>query len=114
MSWAQQRQRIRQAVEAGVAARTSPQGSELLRLPNAQQLLLVRPDGQPTRAGQFYYQLVGRRPPSRRFNEAQPLVRDGPNDYILLRGGAKKLVRSLQPDGNYRVTKLGKAFFKDK
>ena len=114
MSWAQQRERIRRAVEAGVAARTSPQGSELLRLQNAQQLLLARPDGQPTRAGQFYYQLVGRRPPSRRFNEAQPLVRDGPNDYILLRGGAKKLVRSLQPDGNYRVTKLGKAFFRDK
>ena len=101
MSWAQQRERIRRAVEAGVSARTSPQGSELLRLPNAQQLLLARPDGQPTRAGQFYYQLVGRRPPSRRFNEAQLLVRDGPNDNILC---AKKLVRSLQPDGNYRVS----------
>ena len=44
----------------------------------------------------------------------QPLVRDGPNDYILLRGGAKKLVRSLQADGSYRVTKLGKAFFREK
>ena len=113
-SWAQQRESIRRAVEAGVSAHTSPQGSELLRLQNAQQLLLARPDGQPTRAGSFFYQLVGRRPPSRRFNEGQPLVRDGPNDYILLRGGAKKLVRSLQPDGSYRVTKLGKAFFKTK
>ena len=41
-------------------------------------------------------------------------MRDGPNDYIYLRGGTKKLVRSLQPDGNYRVTKLGKSFFRDK
>ena len=41
-------------------------------------------------------------------------MRDGPNDFILLRGGAKKLVRSLQPDGSYRVTKLGKAFFREK
>ena len=41
-------------------------------------------------------------------------MRDGPNDYIYLRGGAKKLVRSLQPDGNYRVTKLGRSFFRDK
>ena len=41
-------------------------------------------------------------------------MRDGPNDFILLRGSAKKLARSLQPDGSYRVTKLGKAFFKNK
>ena len=55
-------------------------------------------------------------PPFRRFNENQQLVRDGPNDYIHLRGGTKKLVRSLhlQPDGNYRVTKLEKSFFPDK
>ena len=105
-SWAQQRESIRRAVEVGVSAHTSPQGSELLRLHNAQQLLLARPDRQPTRAGSFFYQLVGRRPPSRRFNEAQPLVRDGPNDYVVLRSGAKKLARSLQPDGSYRVTTL--------
>ena len=113
-SWAQQHESIRRAVEAGASARTSGQGSELLRLPSGQQLLLSRPDGQPTRAGQFYYQLAGRRAPSRRFNENQQLVREGPNDYIYLRSGAKKLVRSLQPDGEYRVTKLGRSFFRDK
>ena len=113
-SWAQQRNNIRRAVQAGASARTSAAGSELLRLPSGQQLLLSRPDGQPTRAGQFFYQLAGRRPPSRRFDEAQQLVRDGPNDYIYLRGGAKRLVRALQPDGSYRVTKLGKSFFRDK
>ena len=89
-------------------------GLRILRLPSGQQLLLSRPNGQPTRAGQFYYQLAGRRAPSRRFNENQQLVREGPNDYIYLRGGAKKLVRSLQPDGEYRVTKLGRSFFRDK
>ena len=113
-SWARQRESIRRAVEAGASARTSGQGSELLRLPSGQQLLLSRPNGQPTRAGQFYYQLADRRAPSRRFNEGQQLVREGPNDYIYLRGGAKKLVRSLQPDGEYRVTKLGRSFFRDK
>ena len=41
-------------------------------------------------------------------------LREGPNDYIMLRGGAKKLLRSLQPNGNYHLTKLGKSFFKDK
>ena len=83
-SWARQRESIRRAVEAGASARTSGQGSELLRLPSGQQLLLSRPNGQPTRAGQFYYQLADRRAPSRRFNESQQLVREGPNDYIYL------------------------------
>ena len=77
-------------------------------------MLLTRPNGQLTRAGQFYHSITGRRPPSRQFDESQPLIRDGPNDYILTRGGARKLVRSLQPNGQYHVTKLGKAFFKDK
>ena len=36
-----------------------------------------------------------------------------PNDYILLRNGQKKLVRSLQ-GGEHRLTKLGKGFFRDK
>ncbi|CAE7844952.1 pfh1, partial [Symbiodinium sp. KB8] len=38
----------------------------------------------------------------------------GRSDYILLRSGVKKLVRTLAPDGNYHLTKLGKAFFREK
>ena len=34
------------------------------------------------------------------------------SDFILLRSGVKKLVRTLAPDGNYHLTKLGKAFFR--
>ena len=58
--------------------------------------------------------MTGRRPPSRQFDESQPLIRDGASDYILMRSGRRQLVRTLQPDGQYHVTKLGKAFFKDK
>ena len=36
---------------------------------------------------------LGLRPPSKDFDYNQP---QGPNDYILLRNGQKKLVRSLQ------------------
>ena len=79
-----------------------------------QSALLTRPNGQLTRAGQFYHSITSRRPPTRQFDESQPLIRDGPNDYILTRGGARKLVRSLQTNGQYHVTKLRKAFFKDK
>ena len=38
-----------------------------------QEVLLSRPNGELTRAGQFYYGLVGGRPPSRQFDEQQPL-----------------------------------------
>ena len=47
-----------------------------------------RADGQLTRAGQHYYQQGLRLQPAP--------IREGPNDYILLRNGQKKLVRSLQ------------------
>ena len=116
MSWAQQRQAIKLAAEAGVRARTSAAGSETLPLRHhhLRYAMLSRPNGELTRAGQHYYQLIGRPPPSRQYDRNQPLIREGPNDYIVLRGGAKKLLRSLQPNGDYHLTKLGKSFFKDK
>ena len=116
MSWTQQREAIRIAAEAGVRARTSAAGSETLPLRHHHLhcAMLSRPNGELTRAGQYYYQLIGRPPPSRQYDRNQPLIREGPNDYIMLRGGAKKLLRSLQPNGNYQLTKLGKHFFKDK
>eukprot|EP00439_Symbiodinium_sp_Y106_P020317 s8192_g2.t1 len=115
-SWAQQREAIRRAAQGGVRARTNAQGSQRLPLANnrLREVLLSRPNGELTRAGQFYYGLVGGRPPSRQFDEEQPLIREGPTDYILLRSGLKKPVRSLQPDGNYHLTKLGKSFFREK
>ena len=100
MSWMQQREAIRRAADAGTRPRISAQGSQLLPLRDdrLRSVLLTRPNGQLTRAGQFYYSVTGRRPPS----------------YILMRSGRRQLVRTLQPDGQYHVTKLGKAFFKDK
>ncbi|CAE7869557.1 pfh1, partial [Symbiodinium sp. KB8] len=102
--------------KGGVRARTNAQGSQRLPLANnrLREVLLSRPNGELTRAGQFYYGLVGGRPPSRQFDEEQPLIREGPTDYILLRSGVKKAVRSLQPDGSYHLTKLGKSFFREK
>ena len=116
MSWMQQREAIRRAADAGTRPRISAQGSQLLPLRDdrLRSVLLTRPNGQLTRAGQFYYSVTGRRPPSRQFDDSQPLIRDGASDYILMRSGRRQLVRTLQPDGQYHVTKLGKAFFKDK
>ena len=57
------------------------------------------------RQRQHYYSHVGLRPPSKDFDYNQPLIREGPNDYILLRNGQKKLVRSLQ-GGERRLTMI--------
>ena len=78
-------------------ARTGADGAVVLNLrrgPGA-YALLSRADGQLTRAGQHYYSHLGLQPPSKDFDYNQPLIREGPNDYILLRNGQKKLVRSL-------------------
>ena len=113
-SWARQRQQITEAADGGARARTGADGAVVLNLrrgPGA-YALLSRADGQLTR-GQHYYSHLGLRPPSKDFDCNQPLIREGPNDYILLRNGQKKLVRSLQ-GGEHRLTKLGKGFFRDK
>ena len=114
-SWARQRQQITEAADGGARARTGADGAVVLNLrrgPGAYALLSCA-DGQLTWAGQRYYSHLGLRPPSKDFDYNQPLIREGPNDYILLRNGQKKLVRSLQ-GGNRRLTKLGKGFFRDK
>ena len=95
---------------------TTADGSVVLNLHRGAgaYALLARTDGQLTRAGQRYYSHLGLRPPTKDFDYNQPLIREGPNDYILLRNGQEKLVRSLEGDGEHRLTKLGKAFFRDK
>ena len=57
MSWAQQREQIRRAAQAGVRPRTSGLGSQILPLrgPGGQSAQLTRPYGALTRAGQMYY-----------------------------------------------------------
>ena len=93
-SWARQRQQITEAADGGARARTGADGAVVLNLRRGAgaYALLSRADGQLTRAGQHYYSHLGLRPPSKDFDYNQPLIREGPNDYILLRNGQKKLV----------------------
>ena len=114
-SWARQRQQITEDADGGARARTGADGAVALNLRRGPgpYALLSRADGQLTRAGQHYYSHLGLRPPSKDFDYNQPLIREGPNDYILLRNGQKQLVRSLQ-GGEHRLTRLGKGFFRDK
>ena len=54
------------------------------------------------------------RPPTKWLDFNQPLIREGPNDYVLFRNGLKRLVRTLRPNGKFALTSLGKLFFQDK
>ena len=82
-SWARQRQQITEAADGGARARAGADGAVVLNLRRGSgaYALLSRADGQL-------------RPPSKDFDYNQPLIREGPNDYILLRNGQKKLVRA--------------------
>ena len=91
------------AADGGARACAGADGAVVLNLrrgPGA-YALLSRADGQLTRAGQHYCSHLGLRP------RLQPAPHPrGAHDYILLRNGQKKLVRSLQ-GGERRLTKLG-------
>ena len=90
-----QRQAIKLAAEAGVRARTSAAGSETLPLTHHHLCYaMLSRNGELTKAGQHDHQLLGRPPPSRQYDRNQPLIREGPNDQIMLRGGAKKLLHT--------------------
>ena len=94
------------AADGGARARTGADGAVVLNLRRGSgaYAMLLRADGQLTRAGQHYYSHLDLRPPSKNFDYNQPLIREGPNDYILLR----------RSGGEHRLTKLGKGFFRDK
>ena len=98
-SWAQQLEAIRRAAQGGVRARTNAQRSQRLPLANnrLREVLLSRPNGELTRAGQFYYGLVGGRSSTR----SSPSSARGPRTTSC---SARELVRSLQPDGSYSTT----------
>ena len=92
-SWARQRQQITEAADGGARARTGADGAVVLNLwrgPGAYALLL-RADGQLTRAGQHYYSHLGLRPPSKDFDYNQPLIREGPTTTSCCATGRRSL-----------------------
>ena len=102
---------------AGARPRTTVAGATVLPVTRSGNragfVFLAQPDGTTTPLGSFYYRETGARPPTKFLDLDQPLIREGPNDYVLLRNGLKRLVRILQPDGKFGLTGLGKLFFKD-
>ena len=117
-SLARQQAQVRAAIAAGARPRTTVAGATVLPVARGANgagfVYLAQPDGTTTPLGSFYYRETGSRPPTKWLDLDQPLIREGPNDYVLLRNGLKRLVRTLQPNGKFHLTGLGKAFFQDK
>ena len=115
-SWAQQKADLRTAVNAGRRPRLLPDGRQIIStVGRGSYALLTRPTGALTRAGQFYFQETNRQRPNAQYDPEQALVRRGPTDFIRMRSGQQRAVRSLLPTGqSYRLTRLGQTFFRNR
>ena len=68
---------------------------------------------QLTRAGEYWYEKTSQARPNRHFDPNQKTTRKGDGDYIQTNAGLKR-VRQLGPDGQMKLTALGKNFYKNK
>ena len=111
-----EKQKFPTAINSGRTTRATDNSSVILNLGRGRgsYALLSRPDGTLTRAGRFFYEQTKEAPPSAAYDKAQTLIRNGAEDYIVMRSGEQRLVRSLQPDGKYKLTALGRQFFRDR
>ena len=77
-------------------------------------VVLADAAGRLTPAGEWYCATTGAQRPRAAFSQDQELIRRGGNDYIRTRDRREALVRSLRTDGTTRLTRLGRAFFRNR
>ena len=73
-------------------------------------LVLAKPDGTLTEAGEIYYRLTGEQAPDRLDYTAR-VVRRGNTEYTRDRRGNLRPLRTLQADGEFTYTTLGSHYF---
>ena len=115
-TWAQQKADLRVAIAAGRRPRILPDGRQIVSTGQGRgsYALLSRANGQLTRAGQWFYQETNRQRPNASYDPDQPLLRRGETDFIVLRNGTQRAVRTLLPTGSFKLTRLGQLFSKNK
>ena len=74
--------------------------------------MLSGPDGVVTPQGEFYYQLTEEHAPDRTFDYNQVPTRRGDTEYARDRTGREVRLRTLQPNGQYKYSAMGKMFFR--
>ncbi len=79
-----------------------------------QKKYLVLANGSElTRAGKYWYEKTKQAKPTRHFDPNQKTVRRGDGDYVQTSSGLRR-VRQLGPDGQMKLTALGRSFYKHK
>ena len=91
-SWAQQKEQIRTAINAGRHPRFTDDGRQIVTLGQGRgsYVVLTRANGELTKAGKFYYEETKRQRPNSSFDPDQPLTRHSNTDYI----------KELHPEGS--------------
>ena len=111
---------ITAALGAGRAARKTGSEAVILRGPGARgHRVLVNSSGELTALGTLLEQHTGETLPRGELDVSQDALREGSEETIKVRGGARKVVRRFMPDANagagkWRYTSLGKAFFRNR
>ena len=115
-SWNQQKANLQTAINAGRRPRLLPDGRQIISTGQGRGsfALLSRSNGSLTRAGQYYFQTTDRLRPNASYDPEQPLTRRGPTDLIRMRSGNLRAVRSLQPNGSFRLTRLGSTYYRNR
>ena len=105
---------LRTAIAAGRRSKFTEDCRQILYLGGrGSYLLLSRADGRLTRASKFFFEETNRQRPNSSYDPDQPLTRRNNTDDITLRNGTQRAVRTLQPTGSFKLTRLGKSFFKN-
>ena len=115
-SWAQQKANLRTAIAANRRPRFTDDGRQILSLGQGRSsyALLSQADGQLTRAGKFFSEETRRQRPNSSYDPDQPLTGHNDTAYITFRNSTQRAVRTLQTTGSFKLTRLGKTFFKNK
>ena len=111
------RSAIDTAILAGVAPKIGRPSQTTLALRQnpgrSSYVLLGRPHGSLTSAGEYNYTPSQTERPSAQFDPNTPLIKRGSSDYITTGNGKQALVRTLRTDGTYQVTRLGRLYFRN-
>jgi hypothetical protein len=115
MNREEEQQVINRLINANQAPRRVASGRTILptgRQGGKNYLVLANGD-QLTRAGEYYYGKTNLPRPDKHFDPNQATVKRGDGDYIQTNAGLKR-VRQIQPDGQMKLTALGKKFYANK
>jgi hypothetical protein len=104
------------AITAGRTPRRVASGRTILATGQGEgrkKYVVLANGDQLTSAGEYWYEQTKQARPNRHFDPNQKTTRRGDGDYIQTNAGLKR-VRQLGPDGQMKLTALGKKFYANK